>query len=144
MGLFDGLDSALTPNLTAQQAILAISVAAVNADGQMSGDETTRLALMLTLSPIFAANTSDQNTALIKFAFNFTQQLGDEAVTRAAAVLNPEIRETAFAFACDMVFADGVVAATEGQFLNSLAQRLSIREDVGKAVVRAAVIRNRS
>jgi uncharacterized tellurite resistance protein B-like protein len=144
MGLFDGFTQRAFDNFNEQQAIMAIVIAAIKADGHISSEEVQRLRAMCALSPIFASNSSDQDTANIQFADTMTDQLGDQAVAKAAAVLSPALRETAFAFATDMVLADGVLGPSEERFVDDLAKKLELRENAAQAIVYGNVARNRS
>jgi uncharacterized tellurite resistance protein B-like protein len=143
MGLFDGIKSKVATNLTPQQAVMAIVIAAVKTDGEVENAEIARLQAMCGLSPLFASNTSDQDRALVSAANTLTNQLGQRAVERAGEALSPALRETAFAFACDMVLADGVLADTEEQFLSKLAADLKIDEAVAESIAMVTIIRNR-
>lgn len=144
MGLFDKLRNAGTPNFDPQRAIMTIVVAAVKADGAVSEEEIGRIRSMCVRSPIFANNTKEEDDHIIDFADTVTEQLRDEAIVQAAKALKPEIRETAFAFACDIMLADGIVTDSEEQYLMGLAAKLSLSNDVIQSVVHATVIRNRS
>ncbi len=144
MGLFDGFKQRGFDNFNEQQAIMAIVIAAIKADGHISSEEVQRLRAMCALSPIFASNSSDQDTANIQFADTMTDQLGAAAVAKAAAVLSPALRETAFAFATDMVLADGVLGPSEERFVDELAKKLELRENAAQAIVYGNVARNRN
>lgn len=144
MGLFDSFRSDVAPTFTVQQAIMTIIVAAVMADGDVAEDEVARLRSMCSLSPIFANNSSDQDTSVIRFAATVVSQMGEQAVVEAAKVLKPELRETAFAFACDMVMADGLVGQSEEKFLTTLMNTLGIPETSGRGLVWATIVRNRN
>ncbi len=144
MGLFDSFRSQVTPSFNVQQAIMMIVVAAVMADGEVADEEIMRIRSMCSLSPIYANNSGEQDTAVIRFAANVFTQMGEQAITEAARVLHPELRETAFAFACDMVLADGLVGQKEEKFLTSLMNNLEISENSGKTLVWATLVRNRN
>lgn len=144
MGLFDSFRSEVTPSFNPQQAIMTIVIAAVMADGEVADEEVARIRSMCLLSPIFASNSHDQDLTLIRHAINVNGQMGERAISGAAEVLSPELRETAFAFACDMVLADGIVGASEEAFLNSLMGRLGISENSGRGLVWATLVRNRN
>lgn len=144
MGIFDRLRSAGAPTFDAQRAIMTIVVAAVKADGTVSEEEVLRLRTMCARSPIFASNSKEKDDTIISFADNVTDQLGDSAIGHAAASLQQELRETAFAFACDMVLADGLVGSKEEQYLTGLASTLELSDEVLNAVVLATVIRHRA
>lgn len=144
MGLFDSFRSDVTPTFNVQQAIMTIIVAAVMADGEIADEEIGRVRSMCALSPIFASNTNEQDMAVIRFAVNVVSQMHEQAVVKAAEVLKPDLRETAFAFACDMVLADGMVGQTEEAFLTSLMHGLGVPENTGHSLVWATIVRNRS
>jgi uncharacterized tellurite resistance protein B-like protein len=144
MGLFDSFRSVITPTFNTQQALMTIVIAAVMADGEVADEEITRVRSMCMLSPLFASNSAEQDLAVIKFAVNVTSQMGEQAIVSAAEVLSPELRETAFAFACDMVLADGIVGHSEEAFLNVLMHRLGVSEHAGRSIVWTTLVRNRS
>lgn len=143
MGLFDSFRSSITTEFTVPQAIMTIVIAALKADGDISQEEITRIRAMCVLSPIFSRNSGDEDSALVGFADDVTRRLSSDAISRAAAALKPELRETAFAFACDMVLADGLVGPREERFIQSLLATLELSEDLGTAIVQTTLIRNR-
>lgn len=122
---------------------MTIVIAAVLADGDIADEEALRIRAMCSLSPVFASNSGDQDKAVINFALNKNKQLGDQAVSSAGEGLSPELRETAFAFACDMVMADGFLGAGEEAFLENLVTSLNIASDRARAIIDVTLIRNR-
>lgn len=143
MGFFDSLKNQVAPSFDVQKAIMTIVVSAVKSDGDVSDEEIGRIRTMCLRSPIFATNSKEEDDAVIRFADSVTKQLGFGAVEKAAAALKPELRETAFAFACDIVLADGIVGDEEDAFLSRLAAVLGISNAVGELLVNATIIRNR-
>lgn len=123
---------------------MTIVVAAVKSDGSVSDEEMYRIRSMCARSQIFADNSKEKDDAVIAFADSVTDQLGVGSVDPAAAALPQELRETSFAFACDMVLADGIVSNREEQYLTGLAAKLQVGDDVLNAIVLTTVIRNRS
>lgn len=144
MGLFDGFRAKVQPTFNVQRAVMTVVVAAIKADGKISEEEVGRLRSMCARSPIFAANSKVEDDAVIDFADHVSDQLGIDAIEKAAAVLKPELRETAFAFATEMVLADGMVGQKEEAFISQLADILGIGEDLGRAVIHVTMIRARS
>jgi hypothetical protein len=65
-------------------------------------------------------------------------------VEKCAAALPEELHATAFAFACDIVLADGVVEDSEKTLIERLRKRLGIPVDEAKEIVKVMVIKNRS
>jgi uncharacterized tellurite resistance protein B-like protein len=143
MGLFDGFKTKTQPVFNTQKSIMTIVVAAITADGEVSDEEVGRLRSMCARSPIFMRNTKDEDDALIDFALNAHKQLAGEAIKKAAETLTPELRETAFAFAVEMIVADGMVGADEETYIGNLATTLGISEDLSRAIIAVTLIRGR-
>lgn len=143
MAFFGGLKK-VDPTFNVQRAVMTIVIAAIKADGEIADEEITRLRSMCARSPIFSSNSREEDDAVIGFADNVTSQLKDQAIVKAAAALKPDLRETAFAFATEIVLADGMVGETEDAFISKLAQALQISEEVGSAIVNVTMIRLRA
>jgi hypothetical protein len=73
-----------------------------------------------------------------------TPQLKEQVIMGAVAALSPELRGTAFAYACDMVLAHGILGADEEKFINGPATQIGVSEDLGRAIIMATLIRNRN
>jgi uncharacterized tellurite resistance protein B-like protein len=143
MGLFDGFKSKVQPTFNTQKAIMTIVIAAIKADGNVSDEEVVRLRSMCARSPIFASNSREEDDAVIDFALNVSDQLGQGAISQAAQALKPALRETAFAFATEMILADGMVGSKEEDFISKLADSLGVTEETGKAIIMVTLIRGR-
>jgi uncharacterized tellurite resistance protein B-like protein len=142
MSFLDRLRQVGEPTFDKQRAVMTIVTAAILADGEVSDDEVRRLRGMCALSPIFSHNSGDQDTEVIKFAVSVNGQSGERALGMAAASLSQTLRQTAFAFSCDMLLADGVVNEGEKQFIAGLAKTLGIDEATADAVILTTLIRN--
>lgn len=143
MGLFDGFKAKVQPTFNTQKAIMTIVIAAIKADGNVSDEEVGHLSSMFENSPIFAANSSEKNGSVIDFALNVSDQLGPNAISQAAEALTPELKETAFAFATEMVLADGMVGPKEDAFISQLAKALGVSDETARAVIMVTLIRGR-
>lgn len=144
MGLFDGLRQSVTPTFSPQQAVMTIVIAAVLSDGTVADEEVARIRAMCLLSPLFSTNSGQQDANLISFAVNVNHSMGSQAISSAAHALSPELRETSFALACDMVLADGIIGPEEETFLTGLTSSLGISENTGRSLIWATLVRNRS
>lgn len=142
VSFLDRLKQVGEPKFDTQRAVMTVVVAAVTADGSIDSDELLRMRAMCSLSPIFADNTGDQDLEIIKFAANINDQLGEQAIVKAAAALSPTLCQTAFAFACDMILADGVAGEKEQRFLGHAAHALGVNEATADAVIMTTLIRN--
>jgi hypothetical protein len=58
-------------------------------------------------------------------------------------VLPEELRDTAFANACDLLLADGGIEDEEKEFLDSLQRKLEIPGDQAISIVEVMVIKNK-
>lgn len=144
MGLFDSFKAKTAPVFDEQKAIMTIVVAALLADGEADDDEVARLRSMCARSPIFSSNSREQDDLLIDFAIKMIKQHQNEAVIKAGSALKPLLRETAFAFAVEIVLADGVVGNQEEVFISKLASDLGVEEGLAGAIVAVTEIRGRS
>lgn len=143
MGLLDGFKTKLEPQFNTQKSVMTIIVAAIMADGEVSEGEVSRLRSMCARSPIFASNSKEEDDAVVDFALNICNQLGADAVKKAAEGLKPELKETAFAFSAEMILADGLVGDKEEAFLNQLVNTLGLSDDIGRAVIQVTMMRMR-
>lgn len=143
MGLFDGFKSKIEPAFDPQKAVMTIVVSSVMADGDASDEEISRLRSMCARSPIFASNSKEQDNAVIDFACNLCSQLGKEAISKAALALSKDLKETAFAYAIEVVLSDGIVGEDEEEFITTLSEKLSISKDVAQAIILTTIIRAR-
>lgn len=143
MGLFDSLKSKKEPTFDPQKSVMTIVVASIMADGDASDEEIGRMRSMCARSPIFSKNTKDEDDAVIDFAINVVKQLGDDGIAKAANALKPELKETAFAFASEIILADGIVGDDEEQFLTQLAKTLGIDDSLARSIIEVTLIRGR-
>lgn len=143
MGLFDSFKTKVEPTFNTQRSVMTIVVSALLADGQASQDEVRGLRSMCARSPIFASNSKDEDGAVIDFAVTVHEQFGFDAVSKAAASLSQELRETAFAFAIEVVLSDGVVGKDEEAFIERLVGVLKIPDELARAVIGVTLVRSR-
>lgn len=143
MGLFDSFRAKSEPGFDTQRAVMTIVISALLADGEADDEEVARMRSMCARSPLFSDNTREEDDRVIDFALRTMRQMGQEAVPKAAAALPPPLRETAFAFAVEIVMADGTVGPGEEAFIDRLAGLLGIEAGVAQAVIAVTAIRAR-
>ena len=144
MGLFDKIRNSIAPKLDEQKGVMTIALAAVAADGAVQQEEMLRLQTVCLLSPIFSNLRGGQLETVVRDSANQLGKLGPEAISGAAAKLTPELRETAFAFAVDMVLADGTISGEEEKFIEDLAKKLQVSDKLAKEIIQVTAIRNRA
>ena len=143
MGLFDKVKSEITPAFDPQKAIMTIVLSSIAADGNVDDGEISKLRLMCARSPVFASNTTDEDNDVIDFALKQITQNSSACLNQAAEALTPDLRETAFAFAVEMVMSDGMVGDDENAFITNLVGILGIAEDVALAIIQVFTILKR-
>ena len=119
VGLFDAFKAKAESVFNPQNGVKTMSIAAVLADGEASDEEIGRLRSMCARGTIFAENFRERDNVVTNFALNIHHQLGFQGVCKAAAKISQGIRKAAFAFAAEIVLADGVIAAAEESSLGN-------------------------
>jgi uncharacterized tellurite resistance protein B-like protein len=136
MGLFDKLarkkaESPLTPT----EAVGVLLYLTVAADGDISLEERDAYIATTDRMKIFQGQTPDQfNLMIDKAKFLLADQGFERAIEKIAAVLPPELRETAFVWATEMVFADGSVGDEESGLLAAVHEAFGIDEELALKV----------
>lgn len=117
-------------------ALMIPIVGAMLADGVVEEDELFQIDAVCAFSPIFERNASYENELLILRA---TRLIEDHGVARmcerAAAVLSPALRETAFAYAVKVIFADGRYGDIEQEVLGDIRRALRIESVRAEAII---------
>lgn len=127
--------------LNPSEALTAISVLAVAADGQISEEE--RQTLAANHIRLFSSYSAEHFQELFKKVLNLSRQYSPAQVFLAAKnALNPQLRETAFAIAADLVLVDGIFTQEEKEFLVELAEALEISDEIGKKIIKVMTIKN--
>ncbi len=145
MGLFSSLrGKGSSRELDVGTAVMIPMVAAMLADGSIDDDEIVQIRSICLISPIYANNSRDRDTEIIKKAINLVEDEGPEAMcSKAAQALSAELRETALAFAVMMVMSDGHVGAKEEKLIDGIVGWLSVDHQRAEMIIQvAAILRN--
>ena len=147
MGLFDkvlGKKDEGPLSLKQDEAFAAVCVMAVAADGVVENDEVRRIVMNLAGKKLFKGHRLDDLGNLLNDMAKQVQRRGTGPVMDAAKKsLPPELRETAFAMATDLVLADGDVDAKEKAFLEEFQKTLGIDDSLAVKIAEVIVIKNR-
>ncbi len=146
MGLFDNLfgGSGGDKTVTKQEAFTGILLAAAAADGHISEEEAQGLWTAIERMKLFSNFTPDKFNKMMDTLLKFLKKGGpDLLVEKCVPALPDELRATAFANACDLVLADGVVEAEEKALIEKLQNRLEIPGDEAMDIVRVMIVKNR-
>ncbi len=145
MGLFDKVFGGSQPaKLSAQESFIGVALTAVAADGVITQEEAQGIFTALYRMKMFKGTNDSQMKTMFDRVLNVLKKQGPAALIESAKeTLTPELKETAFAVAADLVLADGVVEDTEKKFLDDLQKALEIKDDLALKIAEVLVIKNR-
>jgi len=128
-------------DLTPAEAVTAISVLAVVADGEIS--EAEKQTLAANHIRLFSSYSSEYFPELFKKVRKLSEIYNPgELFAAAKNTLNPQLRATAFAIATDLVLVDGIFTQEEQDFLVELAAALEISDELGNKIMEVMTIKN--
>ncbi len=146
MGLFDSLFGGMegSATLTSQEAYAGVLLGASACDGHIADDEVQGLMTALFRMKLYQRFTDKQYSQMFNKLLAVLKKKGvDVLVDACAEALPGELRETAFANACDIVLADGVVEPDEKQFVDNLQRKLAIANEAALEIVQIMVVKNK-
>jgi tellurite resistance protein len=145
MGLFDDdFDALKAKGLSKQEAFAGVLLGATASDGHISDDEMRGLCTVLFRMKMFENWTDDRINQVFNRLLGMIKREGVEKVLqKCAQALPEELHKTAFANACDMILADGVVEEEEKEFISLLWKALGISGDDAKTIAQVMVIKNK-
>jgi tellurite resistance protein len=127
--------------LTAPEALMAVSILAVSADGKMAQEEKQILAANHVR--LFSSYSRAEFQELFKKVLTLVHKYKPLDVFVAAKNgLTPKLRQTAFALAADLVLADGVFTQEEQDLLVELWESLEIKDEIGQKIIEVMMIKN--
>ena len=137
----DGDDS----TLTMREAVTAILVAAVAADGTLVEQEAERLNALLPSMRLFRQTSAAHLQRLTETALDIIGSTGPDTLLPACAEVIPEsLRAPLFALAVELVIVDGDVSATETRFVDSLKSALAIDDEIAANIIEVLLIKSRA
>jgi uncharacterized tellurite resistance protein B-like protein len=147
MGLFDkmlGGQSSSTVVLDKREALASILLVTVASDGHVSDDETGAFNATINRMALYQSQSGAEFSSMLDKLIGLLKKQGHTfLLEKAAASLPPELRETAFALATDLVFADGHVETEEKELLEEIQQQLKIPDDLALKIIEVLQIKNR-
>ena len=131
--------------LDLEEAFLVILLLANDADGEVAPEERQALAVTLERMNLFKYLSAEQMEELFEQTSNIFEQYSVDTIFDAAKKALPmELRETAFAAATYLVFADGIVTEEEGNFLGELWGDLEISDEIAQKIIEVMEIMHRA
>jgi hypothetical protein len=144
MYLLDSLTYGDEGKLYVQDALIAIAVCASGLDEEYSSEETDRIVALALAHPLFSKEIGNIKKRVYHLVQSITHENRERALDLAIKSLPADLKETAFAWAADMVVRNrGLTDAKKG-FLDELTTELSINREVAAKILKeVAAIRIR-
>jgi len=122
------LDMSETAPMSAQDALVAVMVAASASDQNIRTAELVAIQRMVNHMPVFGDYDADRIRRVSQIVFDlFEEEDGLDALFGLIRAALPErLNETAYALACDVVTADGNHSQVELQMLEEVREELEI------------------
>ena len=147
MGLFDNIfgdKSANRGEITRQQAFAGILLAASACDGHIADEEVASLFNTITRMKMFENMNEKKWTNLMDSLIKMLRREGAPGLVEICAPALPkDLRDCAFANACDIVLADGVVEPEERAFLEHLQKEMELDGDTALSIVEVMIVKNK-
>lgn len=146
MGIFDALFSGLETRtkLSPQESFAGILLAAGACDGHISEDEFQQLFTALMRMKLFQRINEKQFGQVMNKLMGVLKKHGPDTLADGCCETLPEeLREAAFANACNIVLADGVLEDDEKQFITDLTIKLQLDAKTAKTIAQVMVIKNK-
>jgi uncharacterized tellurite resistance protein B-like protein len=145
MGLFDdalggvGGKEAFGP----ADGFAAILLSAVACDGHISDEEVHGLFTISERMKLFENVKGNKWNRMMDRLLGILKRSGvDTLIDKGAAALPEELKETAFAVACELVLADQGIEDEEKEYLSKLQEKLEIEREQAIKIFKVMVVKN--
>jgi tellurite resistance protein len=129
--------------LDADDAFIALLIAAMDASGHVSAEEAARAHNIIWSMRRFRHRSGDTVGRKIERMRTLVEKHGASPVIEAAARQIPKrLRGPAFAVAADLVLVDGRMERLEGRFLRQLAADLGLDRQTAKSILDVIRLKN--
>ncbi|MEM7478662.1 MAG: tellurite resistance TerB family protein [Planctomycetota bacterium] len=126
-----------------QEGFAGVLLCASACDGHVGEEESQALGMIIHQKQLFSRLTDQQHSSLQDRLIGELRRGGPERLLeKAYPAVPPELRETVFANAVDIVLSDGVVEQEEKDFIDDLQTKLEIDEKRAKTIVQVMVYKN--
>ncbi len=146
MSLFDDiLDEGVSgsKDFGPQEGFAGVLLCASACDGHIGDEEGQNMNLTLSRKKLYERLTQQQFGSLIDRLIGELKRGGPEKLLlKSFPAVPPELRETVFCAAVDIVLADGTVEEEEREFIDDLRAKLEIDEKRAKTIVQVMVYKN--
>lgn len=146
MGIFDALFSGMESKtkLSPQESFAGILLAASACDGHISDEEFHQLLTALFRMKLFQRINEKQFKAVLNKLMGVLKKKGpDQLAEGCCAVLPENLKKAAFANACNIVLADGILENDERDFIDKLKDLLALDDKMAKTICQVMIIKNK-
>jgi hypothetical protein len=146
MGIFDALFSGMETRtkLSPQESFAGILLAASACDGHISEDEFNQLLTALFRMKLFERINEKQFNQVMNKLMGVLKKHGPDSLADGCCESLPsELRKAAFANACNIVLADGILEDDEKEFVNTLKDKLKLEANLAKTIAQVMVLKNK-
>ncbi len=135
-------DTSLT--LSAQDCLVALMIAVSASDDEIRTTELIKIQTAVNTLPVFSKYDIDRISTVSQMVFDlFEQEDGLDALFGLIKGALPDrLNETAYALACDVAAADGMLGATELRLLEEIRYELELDRLHAAAIERGARARH--
>jgi hypothetical protein len=126
--------------LYVQDALVAIAVCAAKVDEEYSPEKTDRIAALALANPLFSKEIETVKKRVYHFVHSITPENREQALDLAMTSLPADLKETAFAWAADMIVRNRGLTDAKKEFLDELATQLSIKRKVAARILKEAFV----
>ena len=140
--LFSGMET--RTKLTSQEAFAGILLASSACDGHISDEELSQMFTPIFPMKLFERINEKEFHKVMNKLMGVLKKDGPEKLAEGCAASLPDgLRRGAFANACDIVLADGVVDESEKELTSLLTRLLSLEANEAKTIAQVMVIKNK-
>jgi len=126
-----------------QEGFAGVMLGASACDGHIADEEVQSLTTILHRMKLYSRVAPNQFGSMMDRLLGTLKRGGPEKLMQQSIpAVPPELRETAFANAVDIVLADGIVEPDEKEFIDKLSGQLEMEEKRAKAIIKVMVYKN--
>lgn len=144
MGLFDKVLGGGKEELSEAEGMAGVALAAIASDGVITQEEAAGLGTSLSRMRLFAGKSDrDINKTFEKLIKVVRSDGVEKLITLSCAAITPDLKQTAFAVAADLLMADGHIANEEKKFLEKIQHALAVEDGIALKIVEVIAIKNK-
>ena len=146
MGMFDDILGGVGQQqpFGPREGFAGVLLATAAHDGHLADEEMASMFGTLTRMKLYQQVPDNRFKAMIDRLVGVLKRSGpEELLKQSVGVVPPELRETCFAAAADLILADGIVEQSEKDLMQQLMISLEIDSNRAKTIVKVMVVKNK-